>query len=170
MSKIKVIDNKVFFYCDVDDDTIFEFVTTLHTMKHMSEITVFIKSDGGDVYAGLCAMDHMKTHPSYITTVADGLCASSASLMLFGGDKRLMMPNARILIHQVSSEFSGKFEDLKAEKRNMNAIMKQIRNIYSENSQIPEEKLDKYMNKDTFLSCNTCIKYGIVEDVYVYSS
>jgi ATP-dependent Clp endopeptidase proteolytic subunit ClpP len=163
---IKVIGNKIFFYCDVDDDTVFEFVTVLHGMEHHRDITIFIKSDGGDVYAGLCAMDHIKSHPAHITTVADGLCASSATLMLFGGNKRLTMPNARILIHQVTSEFSGKFDDLKAEKRNLNAIMKQIRSIYSENSSIPEEKLDRYMEKDIFLSSSTCIAYGIVEDVY----
>jgi ATP-dependent Clp endopeptidase proteolytic subunit ClpP len=161
---IKVIGNKIFFYCDVDDDTIFEFVTILHGMD-CKNITVYIKSDGGDVYAGLCAMDHMKSHPSHITTVADGLCASSATLMLFGGDKRIMMPNARILIHQVTSEFSGKFEELKAEKRNLNSIMKQIRNIYSEKSSIPEDKLDKYMEKDIFLSSSTCLTYGIVHEI-----
>lgn len=159
----KVIDNKIFFYCDVTDESVFKLVTKLHKMRKYSEITLFIKSDGGDVYAGLCAMDHIKTHPSYITTVADGLCASSATLMLFGGDKRLMMKNSRILIHQVTSEFSGKFEELKAEKRNMNAMMKQIREIYSS---IPEEKLDKYMEKDVFLSSSTCMKYGIVEGIY----
>lgn len=163
---IKVIDNTIFFYCDVDDDTVFELVTTLHKMKHYSSLTIFIKSDGGDVYSGLCAMDHIKSHPSYITTIADGLCASSATLMLFGGDRRLMMPNARILIHQITSEFSGKFEELKAEKRNMNSVMKQIRNIYSDNSSIPSEKLDKYMEKDIFISSSSCIKYGIVEDLY----
>jgi ATP-dependent Clp endopeptidase proteolytic subunit ClpP len=161
---IKVIGNKIFFYCDVDDDTIFEFVTILHGMD-CANITVYIKSDGGDVYAGLCAMDHLKSHPARITTVADGLCASSATLMLFGGDKRIMMPNARILIHQVTSEFSGKFEELKAEKRNLNSIMKQIRNIYSEKSSIPEEKLDKYMEKDIFLSSSTCLKYGIIHEI-----
>jgi len=110
-------------------------------------------------------MDHLKSHPARITTVADGLCASSATLMLFGGDKRIMMPNARILIHQVTSEFSGKFEELKAEKRNLNSIMKQIRNIYSEKSSIPEEKLDKYMEKDIFLSSSTCLKYGIIHEI-----
>ena len=159
----KVIGNEIFFYCDVTDESVFKLVTKLHKMKHYSDITLFIKSDGGDVYAGLCAMDHIKTHPAYITTVADGLCASSATLMLFGGDKRLMMQNSRILIHQVTSEFSGKFEELKAEKRNMNAMMKQIREIYSS---IPEEKLDKYMEKDIFLSSSTCVKYGIVEGIY----
>lgn len=159
----KVIGNKIFFYCDVTDESVFKLVTKLHKMEKYSEITIFIKSDGGDVYAGLCAMDHIKTHPAYVTTVADGLCASSATLMLFGGDKRLMMPNSRILIHQVTSEFSGKFEELKAEKRNMNAIMKQIRGIYAS---IPEDKLDKYMEKDVFLSSSTCVKYGIVEGIY----
>jgi ATP-dependent Clp protease protease subunit len=163
---VKVIGNKIFFYSDVNDDSVFEFITTLHSMEHMSKVTVFIKSDGGDVYAGLCAMDHMRASPIEITTVADGFCASSATLMLYGGDKRLMMKNARVLIHQLTYEFSGKFEELKAEKRNMKSIMKQIRKVYEENSEIPPEKLDKYMEKDVFLKSSTCLNYKIVHGLY----
>jgi ATP-dependent Clp endopeptidase proteolytic subunit ClpP len=164
--RLKVIGNKIFFYGDVDDESVFELVTKLHEMEHMSKVTIFIKSDGGDVYAGLCAMDHMRASPLEITTVADGFCASSATLILYGGDKRLMLPNARILIHQVSSEFSGKFEELKVEKRNLKSIMKQIREVYEKKSKIPSEKLDKYMESDVCLKCSTCVRYGIVHGVY----
>jgi ATP-dependent Clp endopeptidase proteolytic subunit ClpP len=163
---IKVIGNKIFFYAAVDDESVFELVTRLHSMEHMSKVTLFIKSDGGDVYAGLCAMDHLQASPIEITTVADGLCASSATLILFGGHHRLMLPNARILIHQLTSDFSGKFEEFKNEKRNLNSIMKQIRKVYEENAEIPEDKLDKYMEKDVYLSSNTCLHYGIVEGIY----
>ncbi len=168
MSEIKVVGNKIFFHCDVDDESVTELVTRLHEMSHYSKIVIFVKSDGGDLHAGLCAMDHIRACPSHVTTVADGFCASSATLLLFGGDKRLMMPNARILIHQLSSEFSGKFEEFVTEKRNLKSIMRQIRNIYSTYSEIPEEKLDKYMEKDICLSVSTCIKYKIVEDVFNY--
>ena len=164
--ELKVVGNKIFFYRDVDEDSVQELITKLHEMEHMSKVTIFIKSDGGDVYSGLCAMDHMRASPLEITTVADGMCASSATLILYGGDRRLMLQNARILIHQVSSDFSGKFEELKAEKRNLKSIMKQIRSVYEENSEIPDEKLDKYMEKDVYLKSSTCIRYGIVHGVY----
>lgn len=163
---IKVIGNKIFFYTDVNDESVFDLVTKLHSMEHMSRVTIFIKSDGGDVYAGLCAMDHIRALPIEITTVADGMCASSATLILFGGDHRLMLPNARILIHQLSSDFSGKFEEFKNEKRNLKSIMDQIRKVYEENANIPEDKLDKYMEKDVYLRSSTCIRYGIVEGIY----
>ena len=163
---VKVIGNKIFFHCDVDDDSVFELVTKLQKLEHMSKLTLFIKSDGGDVYAGLCAMDHIKTCPMEVTTVADGMCASAATLILYGGDTRLMMPNSRILIHQLSSEFSGKFEEFKSEKRNLKSIMKQVREVYETNSEIPEEKLDKYMEEDIYLKSSTCVAYGIVNGIY----
>lgn len=163
---VKVIGNKIFFYAPVDDESVFELVTKIHSMEHMSKVTIFIKSDGGDVYAGLCAMDHLKASPIEITTVADGMCASSATLILFGGDQRFMLPNARILIHQLSSDFSGKFEEFKNEKRNLKSIMDQIRTVYEENAAIPEEKLDKYMEKDVYLRSSTCLRYGIVDGIY----
>jgi ATP-dependent Clp endopeptidase proteolytic subunit ClpP len=164
---MKVIGNKIFFHTAVDDESVFNLVTKIHEMEHVSsKVTIFIRSDGGDVYAGLSAMDHLKASPIEITTVADGMCASSATLILFGGDHRLMLPNARILIHQLSSDFSGKFEELKNEKRNMKSIMNQIRQVYEEGAEIPEEKLDKYMEKDVYLRSSTCLQYGIVEGIY----
>lgn len=163
---VKVIGNKIFFHAPVDDESVLELITNVHSLEHMSKVTIFIKSDGGDVYAGLCAMDHLKASPIEITTVADGLCASSATLIFFGGDKRLMLPNSRILIHQLSSDFSGKFEELKHEKRNLKSIMNQIRRVYEENANIPSEKLDKYMEVDVHLSSGVCIEYGIVEGIY----
>lgn len=163
---VKVVGNKIFFHCDVDDETVFELVTKLQKMEHMSSITIFIKSDGGDVYAGLCAMDHIKSSHLHVTTVADGMCASAATLILYGGDTRLMMPNSRILIHQLSSEFSGKFEEFKSEKRNLKSIMKQVREVYENNSNIPDDKLDKYMEEDIYLKSSTCVRYGIVNGIY----
>lgn len=163
---IKVIKNKIFFHSDVDDESVFKLVTKIQKMEHLSKITIFIKSDGGDVYAGLCAMDHLRASPLEITTVADGMCASAATLILYGGDTRLMMPNSRILIHQLSSEFSGKFEEFKSEERNLRSLMKQVRSVYESNSQIPSEKLDKYMDSDIYLKSSTCMRYGIVNGIY----
>lgn len=163
---IKVIDNKIFFHCDVDDDSVFELVTLVHELQTHSKLIIFIKSDGGDLHAGLCAMDHLRSCPSHITTVADGLCASSATLILFGGNQRLMMPNSRILIHQLSSEFSGKFEEFVVEKKNLKSIMKQVRRVYEDDTSIPVEKMNKYMESDVYLSSSTCIRYGIVNGIY----
>lgn len=163
---VRVIGDKIFFYCDVDDDNVGKLVRKIHSMEDKAKITIFIKSDGGDLYSGLCAMDHIKASPVEITTVADGLCASSATLILMGGDKRLMLENSRVLIHQVSSDFSGTFEELKNEKRTIKSLMKQIRKVYEENTEIPEDKLDTYMNEDVYLKSSTCLKYGIVEGIY----
>lgn len=163
---IKVIGNKIFFYKDVDDESVAELVTKLHELEsqHISKVTIYIKSDGGDVYSGFSAFDHMKASPIEITTVADGLCASSATLILFGGDKRLMMPNARILIHQAFSQFEGgKFDDLEDEKKHMKSIMKQMKTIYSD---IDPEKFDKCMKRDLYLTASTCKRYGIVHGIY----
>ena len=104
--EMKVIGNKIFFHRDVDDDSVLELISILHDFeqKFVTNVTIFIKSGGGDLYSGFSAMDHMKKSSLNITTVADGLCASSATLILYGGKRRLMMPNARVLIHQASSE------------------------------------------------------------------
>jgi ATP-dependent Clp endopeptidase proteolytic subunit ClpP len=167
---MEVVSNKIFFHSDVTDESVFELVKQIHTMEHMREITIFIKSDGGDLYSGLSAMDHIRISPVKITTVADGLCASAASIMLLGGHTRLAMENAHVLIHQITSEFSGKYEELKDEKKQLSSLMDRMIKIYTKETRIPEKKLQKYMKKDTILSASKCIRYGIVDGIYSSSN
>lgn len=163
---IKVVDNSIFFHAEVDEESVLKLITILHKMRDSKELTIFIKSDGGDLYSGLCAMDHISLSPAHITTVADGLCASAASIMLLGGDSRYIMPSARILIHQISSEFSGNFEEFRAERRNLKSLMSQVRKLYKTKTKIPDEELEKYMHTDVDISSSKCVEYRIVDDYF----
>jgi ATP-dependent Clp endopeptidase proteolytic subunit ClpP len=167
---MEVIGNKIIFHSDVTDESVLELVKQIHTMEHMREITLFIKSDGGDLYSGLSAMDHIRNSPARITTVADGLCASAASIMLLGGHKRLAMENSHVLIHQITSEFSGKYEELKDEKKQLSSLMDRLFKIYTKEARVPEKKLERYLKKDVILSASRCVKYGIVDGIYSSSS
>ena len=129
-------------------------------------ITIQIKSDGGDVFAGLSAMDHIAASQMEVHTVADGLCASAATFLLMGGSKRMMLPNACVLIHQLSSGFWGKFEDMKNELENCEKFMAIITNIYKEHTKIPTKKLDEMMKRDIHLTATECLKFSVIDDVY----
>lgn len=175
---IKVINNNIYFYGDVDDENILEFNTKLYKLdkklykKHIEltgydpEIIIHIKSDGGDIFAGLSAMDHISSCKCKVICVADGVCASSATFLLMGGDCRLIRPSAYVLIHQISSELWGKFEDMKDELKSCKKFMKIITNIYKKNTTIPEKKLKKMMKRDIYLTSKECLKFGIVSGYY----
>lgn len=167
---MEVVGNKIFFHDEVTDESVLGLVKQIHEMSNLREITIFIKSDGGDLYSGLSAMDHMRSSPVRITTVADGLCASAASIMLLGGRKRLIMENAHVLIHQLTSDFSGKYEELKTEEKHLSNLMERMVKLYMNETRIPEKKLHTYLKKDTVLSASKCIKYGIVDGFYSSSN
>lgn len=177
---IKVIDNEIYFYCDVDAESVLELNTGLKKLekelrikyiqlgiKTDPEITVFIHSDGGELYAGLSAMDHIKTMKCRVTTVADGCCASAAAMMLLGGHKRLIKKNSYVLIHQLGTDVGwGKFEEIKDEMENCNKLMDHMKLIVGELTTLPENKIKRLMKHDIILPAEKCIKYGVVDGFY----
>ena len=116
--------NRVYFYADVSRKNILELYKKLTEAReycgkaNCNTIYLFIQSDGGDAYAGLSAMDHIQQSIIPITTVIDGSVASAATFMALGGHQRLTMTHASILIHQISTGFWGKYEDLVDEMEN----------------------------------------------------
>ena len=174
---VKVVDTDIFFYGDVTEANILELNTKILKLSkkllirsvtftgYNPRITLHIKSGGGDVYSGLSAMDHISASKVPVDTVADGLCASAATFILMGGSRRYMRPSGYILIHQMSSEFWGKYEDMKDEIKTCEKIMKIIRAIYKQKTQIPTKKLNVMMKRDIYLTSTECLQYGIVDEI-----
>ena len=96
-----------------------------------------------------------------VITIAQGACCSAATFMFLGGSERRMGQNAYILIHQLSTEFWGKYQDLKDEAKTCDKFMKGLKKMYKEKTKIPEDKFKKLMKKDLFLSASKCLKYQI---------
>ena len=172
---VKVAGRDVFFYCDVDCDTVAELCMVLKKLecKLMSEmyandhddiptIRIHIHSDGGDLHAGLGGMDFIKSLECRTTTIAEGMCASAATFLFLGGDRRQVTPNSYLLIHQLGSEFWGKYENMKDEMDQCDKLMKRMKRIYLRESGLPATKLDKLMKRDLYLSAQKCVKYGLV--------
>jgi ATP-dependent protease ClpP protease subunit len=161
---IKVEGPDVFFYCDVCVESVAELCATVKKIEreyYETVVRVHIHSDGGDLHAGLAAMDFLKSLRSRVVTIAEGICASAATFIFLGGDERIVSRNAYLLIHQLGSEFWGKYEDMKDEMQNCDRLMRHMKRIYLRETNIPEEKLDKLMKRDLYLSHKKCVKYGI---------
>ena len=161
--------NTVFFFCDVCDYTVKRLCLLLKRVsKTHDNIKLAINSPGGGIYAGFAGMDYIRTlvlQGTHVETVAYGLCASAATFLLLGGSKRSMGKNAYVLIHQISDSINGTFGELQCSMKNNKKYMKHAKSLYLENTQIPEEYLDKLLTKDVVLSANKCIKYGIVHEL-----
>lgn len=172
----------VFFWIDVTQQSILRLLELIHeateeTIKQQKKkkfrgqpfqptVRLFIQSYGGDVFAGLSAMAHIRTNRIPITTIADGMVASAATLILLGGKVRYIMPHSHILIHQLSTGFFGKHQDLIDESRNATNLMLSLSKIYLTETTLGEKRIKKLMAKELDLTTDQCIKFGIVSGLF----
>ena len=171
---VKVIGYEILFYADVDRENALDFVEKfkkleIDLLKKKAElfgyepiIRVHIMSDGGDIFAGMTLMNTLESSRVKIVTIAQGSCCSAATFMLLGGAERKMGRNAYVLIHQISTEMWGNFQELKHELKSTDKFMKMLKKMYLEKTKIPEKMLKKLMKKDIYLNPRDCLKYGIV--------
>ena len=100
-----------------------------------------------------------------VVTIAQGACCSAATFVLLGGKERRMGKNSYLLIHQISTEMWGSFNDLKHELKSTDKLMKMLKDMYLSKTKIPEAKFKSLMKKDIYLSPDKCLKYGIVSEI-----
>jgi ATP-dependent protease ClpP protease subunit len=174
-----VVGNDIYFYEDISRNTILNLnkiikMLEIKLMKkaaelsgYTPEINIFIHSDGGDVYAGLSGMDHIKNCKVHINTIADGHVASAATFLLLGGHSKYIKEHTQVLIHQMTiNGFWGKYDELKDEMNNSTKCMSLISNIYKNKTTVPSKLLKKFMKKDIYISAEECIKHSIVDGFF----
>ena len=83
------------------------------------------------------------------------------------GKKRFMTKHSLMLIHQLSGADSGKFNELQDQMSNMSILMNMITNIYLEETKINKTTLSELLKKDLWLDADTCLKYGLVDEIII---
>ena len=165
----------IYFFASVTRETIHALLTKLseanaHAAAQATPacspgVTLYIQSEGGDAHAGLSGMDHIRTNLFPVTCVADGFVASAASFLLVAGAKKLCFQNATVLIHQISTGFEGKYNEMVDEVKNSSEVMRQMRRAYLSSTRMSEKQLDRLLKKEISLSSEQCVKLGVVEGV-----
>jgi ATP-dependent Clp endopeptidase proteolytic subunit ClpP len=174
---VKVVGNNIYFYADICQETIMKLNIAIKEAERdltkasnefgfSPEINLFIQSDGGDVYYGMSAMDHIQACKIHVNTIVDGCACSAATLMLLGGHSKYVMRHSSVLIHQIRTGFWGRWEDLKDEHKNCENIMNVLKDIYMKQTKLSESKLKTLLKRELFLTSEECIKYGIADDYY----
>lgn len=136
-------------------------------MDSDDEIEISISSYGGSVYAGLKIIDAMKASRSPIRTVCEGYCMSMGALILSSGTKghRVSMPNATILLHQVSAGAQGTLTELENNLQEIRRIQGVINGILKENTGLSEEKLTKVQDHDNYMSPVEAKKLKLIDGI-----
>jgi ATP-dependent Clp protease, protease subunit len=136
------------------------------------DINIYINSPGGSVYAGLAIYDTMQFVKPDISTICVGIAMSMGALLLSGGakGKRMALPNAKILIHQVSGGFQGQATDIEIQARETIALKRRMEEIFAEHTGQALERVSKDMERDYFMTPQEAQEYGIIDNVLVHRS
>ncbi len=175
---VEVDENRVYFYAPVTDSTVLELIKILRALDIEMQvlalrlkiskvpIELHIHSGGGDLFAGLAAVDVIQSLKSPIHTFVEGSAASAATLMSLAGDKRFMFKNSFMLIHQISSLMvHGTHEQFKDEFENQQKLMDKIRQLYIDRSEMTSELIDEILIRDLWLDADKCLEYGLVDKI-----
>ena len=134
------------------------------------DISIYINSPGGVVYAGLAIYDTMQFIKPDVQTICVGMAMSMGAVILAGGakGKRMALPNSKILIHQGSAGFSGQPTDIEIQAREVISLKRNLEAIMARHTGQSEEKLQKDMDRDYYMSPDEAREYGIIDRVIVH--
>ncbi len=131
------------------------------------DISLYINSPGGVVYAGLAIYDTMQFIKPDVQTICFGVAMSMGSLLLAGGapGKRMALPSSRILIHQPSGGFEGQSADIEIHAREILELREHIDEIYARHTGQPLERVHEDMDRDRYFTAEQAREYGLVDRV-----
>ena len=131
------------------------------------DISLYINSPGGVVYSGLAIYDAMRFVKPDVQTICFGVAMSMGSLLLAGGapGKRMVLRNARVLIHQPSGGFQGKSTDIEIHAREALHLRDRLEAIYAEHTGQPAERIHDDMERDRFYTAEEAVEYGLADRV-----
>ena len=175
---IRVVNNRVYFYEDINEKSILKLTSTLdklsshlinlkndYSLSKTPKIYLHIQSYGGDVFSGLSGMNSIENNKVPVVTIVDGFVASAATLLFLGGKRRRMQKNAHFLIHQVRGEFWGKHDELKDEYKNSKNLMRIIKQIYKAKSNMDSNAISTIIVKERYMNADECLKYELIDEI-----
>ena len=131
------------------------------------DISLYINSPGGSVYAGLAIYDTMQYIKPDVQTICVGIAMSMGALLLSGGaaGKRMSLPNSKILIHQVSSSFQGQASDIEIHAKEIIDTRKRLDEILADHTGQPLEKVSRDTERDYFMTAEEAKEYNLIDQV-----
>jgi ATP-dependent Clp protease protease subunit len=167
----RLLNERIIFLGSAVDDQVANLIVAqllhLESADPDKDISIYINSPGGSIYAGLAIYDTMQFIKPDVRTICCGIAMSMGSLLLAGGahGKRMALKNSRIMIHQPSGGFEGQATDIEIHAREIIDIRRRVDTIYAKHTGRSMEQLKIDMERDRFLSAEQSIEYGIIDQV-----
>ena len=133
------------------------------------DISLYINSPGGSVYAGMAIFDTMQFVKPEVSTLCTGLAASMGAFLLAAGakGKRYALPNSRIMIHQPSGGAQGQASDIQIQAKEILSLRERLNGILAERTGQDIERIGVDTERDNFMSADDARDYGLIDKVLV---
>ncbi len=167
-----MMDRIIFLGTDVNDYTanvIQAQLLFLDTSDPGRDISIYINSPGGSVYAGLGIYDTMQYISSDVSTICTGMAASMAAVLLVAGQagKRFALRHSRVMIHQPMGGAQGQASDIEITAREIKKLKQELYNIISEHSGQPFDKVERDSDRDYWMTADEAKEYGMIDSVLI---
>lgn len=167
-----MMDRIIFLGTQVDDYTanvIQAQLLYLDSADPGKDISLYINSPGGSVYAGLGIYDTMQYIQSNVSTICTGMAASMAAVLLVAGEKgkRHALKHSRVMIHQPMGGIQGQASDIEITSREILKLKKELYTIISDHSGQPYDKVYADSDRDYWMTSDEALAYGMIDNVLV---
>ena len=180
-------DTDIYFYTNINDKTAVQFQTEVSKvyksiLQNINDaqlkgyelafppIKIHFNSPGGGIFAAFSMIDYLRLLKQrdpriIIHTIVEGRAASAATLISVTGDRRFCMKYGYMLIHQLNSATWGKYNEIKDDVENLDELMRRIKRIYKDFTQVPKEELDSILLHDIYWNSKKCLRMGLVDEI-----
>jgi len=177
---VESVDNHIYFYSYVDEDRclalikqILEIDKNLRVEREsrrilssdLTPIWLHINSKGGSVFDALAVSDQIQNVKTPIYSVAEGLCASAATLLSMSCKKRFILRNTFMLIHQFSGFVYGKHEEFVDRMKMNTMLLEKMIKFYVKNSNLEENTVREMLKRDSWFDADESLKNGFVDEI-----
>ena len=167
-----MMDRIIFLGTQVDDYTanvIQAQLLYLDSSDPGKDISIYINSPGGSVYAGYGIYDTMQFINSDVSTICTGMAASFPAVLLVAGTKgkRMALPHSRVMIHQPLGGAQGQASDIEIVAREILKVKKELYTIIADHSGRSFEEVERDSDRDYWMTASEALEYGMIDKVLV---
>ncbi len=165
-----MMDRIIFLGTQVDDysaNVIQAQLLFLDSSDPGKDVSIYINSPGGSVYAGLGIYDTMQYISSDVSTICTGMAASMAAVLLVAGEKgkRFALPHSRVMIHQPMGGAQGQASDIEITAREIQKLKKELYTIIANHSGQPFDKVERDSDRDYWMTAQEALDYGMIDTI-----
>lgn len=163
-------DRNLFLYGEINSNACLRIQKELLFLSgedETKEITMYINGPGGVISDGLGLIDIIKSIKAPVNTVCVGLAASMSALIFINGDRRYMLPNSQLMLHQPLGGAFGQASDIELLSAQILKTKANIHQVIANSSALDVKKIEKLTDRDCYIDANTALKYKLADEILI---